>query len=115
MGSEETRAFTERISNLPHDAGAHHLDSVLEPSIVFESELRKTFATEKNSALLNDPYIGIIDIFKGPDSIRTTKARVIKGEKDLNAHHVFPVQENARRATGQPSMVSSIEEFQKNW
>ncbi|KAH8809653.1 ankyrin repeat protein [Flagelloscypha sp. PMI_526] len=111
----EGKAFVDRIAALAPDAGANALDAVLAPSLEYEANLRTVFATSKEDPLLNDPLVGLVDIFSAPDAIRTTRTREVIDEKDMTAKHVMPLAANVRRATGQPSMVSSLEEFQKNW
>ncbi|GLB33192.1 putative ankyrin repeats (3 copies) containing protein [Lyophyllum shimeji] len=110
----EAEAFLKRIIALPKGPGTY-LDEALRPSLDDEAELRKLFATDKTNTRLNDPFVGLVDVFDAPADIRVTRARVVKDEQDLNSKHVMPLSEANRRAEGSPSMVSDLEEFQKNW
>lgn len=110
----EAEAFLKRITSLPTGPGIS-LDEVLQPSLDDEAELRKLFATDKTNARLDDPLVGLVDIFHAPDSIRTTRARVAQDDKDLSAKYVMPLSEVNRRKEGAPSVVHDIEEFKKNW
>ncbi|KAG5643246.1 hypothetical protein DXG03_001296 [Asterophora parasitica] len=110
----EAEAFITRIISLPKGPGIS-LDETLQPSLDDESELRKLFATDKNNTRLNDPLVGLVDIFDAPADIRTTRARVVKDDQDLSAKYVMPLSEINRRKEGAASMVNDLEEFQKNW
>ncbi|KAF7300977.1 putative ankyrin repeat protein [Mycena indigotica] len=91
------------------------LDSVLRPFLDDEAELRRLFATDKANGRLQDPFVGLVDVFAAPDAIRTTRARVIVDDTDWNAKHVMPLATEARRKDGSACMVADLEEFQKNW
>ncbi|KAJ7661416.1 ankyrin repeat protein [Mycena polygramma] len=110
----EAQSFLQRILGLSKDPGVP-LDPVLKPSLDDETELRRLFATDKAHARLANPYVGLVDIFDAPADIRTTRARVVKDEIDLSAQYVMPLSELNRRKEGTPSMVSDLDEFQKNW
>ncbi|KAJ7775633.1 ankyrin repeat protein [Mycena maculata] len=112
--SAEAESFLKRVLALPKGPGVQ-LDPVLKPSLEDETQLRRLFATDKNNARLSNPHVGLVDVFDAPAEIRTTRARVVKDEADLNAQYVMPLSETNRRKEGSPSMVSDIEEFQKNW
>ncbi|KAI0656088.1 ankyrin [Cubamyces menziesii] len=112
----EAQAFLRRIAQLPQGPGVTDaLLEALQPSLTDEAELRKLFATDKSHARLADPYVGLVDIFDAPDDVRTTRARVIASEDDLSAQYIFPLPEKQRRKDGDPAMVSSLEDFKKNW
>ncbi|KAH9895597.1 ankyrin [Cubamyces lactineus] len=112
----EAQAFLGRIAQLPQGSGVtDSLLGALQPSLADEAELRHLFATDKNHARLADPYVGLVDVFPAPDDIRTTRARVIASEDDLSAQYIFPLSEKQRRKDGDPAMVSSLEDFKKNW
>ncbi|KAF7319941.1 Ankyrin repeat protein [Mycena kentingensis (nom. inval.)] len=105
------QAFIERVLK----AQGPSLDAVLQPSLEDEAELRRFFATDKSNARLANPYVGLVDVFAAPDAIRTTRARVVTGEDDLDAKYVMPLSETNRRKDGTPSMVPTLDEFKKNW
>jgi hypothetical protein len=110
----EAIAFLQRVDSLPSGPGIS-LDAVLQPSLDDEGELRRLFATDKSNSRLIDPHVGLVDVFDAPVSIRTTRARVVNDELDSSAQHVMPLAENHRRKEGEPTMVSGLEEFKKNW
>ncbi|KAJ7775677.1 ankyrin repeat protein [Mycena maculata] len=112
--SPEVESFLKRVLALPKGPGVQ-LDPVLKPSLEDETQLRRLFATDKNNTHLRDPHVGLVDVFDAPAEIRTTRARVLKDEADINAQYVMPLSETNRRKEGTPSMVSDIEEFKKNW
>lgn len=110
----EATAFLQRVAQLPAGPGVS-LDDVLKPSLDDEADLRKLFAQDKTNPRLADQYVGLVDVFDAPKDIRTTRARVVAGEGDLNAKYIMPLSEKRRRAEGSPAMVDSFDEFKKNW
>jgi len=110
----EINNFISRIAALPAGPGVS-LDAALQPSLDEETELRKLFATDRHNTVLANPHVGLVDVFDAPDSIRTTRARVVQGKGDLSAKHVMPLSLENRRKEGTPSMVADLEEFKKNW
>ena len=114
MQNAGATAFLARIDQLPDGPGAD-LDAVLRPSLDDEAELRKLFAQETDNVRLKDPHVGLVDVFNASSAIRTTRARVIADEKDLNAKYIMPLSEDKRRKEGAPAMVQSLDDFKKNW
>ncbi|KAH9847724.1 ankyrin [Lenzites betulinus] len=113
---QEAKSFLARIAELPRSPAAYDaLTEVLEPSLKAEAELRKLFATDKGNAQLQDPHVGLVDVFEAPEVIRTTHMRRVTDEDDLSAHYVLPLSEKQRRKDGSPAMVSCLDEFKKNW
>ncbi|KAF9460934.1 hypothetical protein BDZ94DRAFT_1264751 [Collybia nuda] len=110
----EAEAFLKRIVPLPTGPGIS-LDDALQPSLDDEAELRKLFATDKANARLNDPFVGLVDVFAAPADIRTTRARVVVDDEDLSRKYVMPLSTNNRRQEGAPCIVNDLEEFKKNW
>lgn len=110
----DAKAFIERVTALPKTPGVS-LDSVLAPSVENEAELRRIYAQDRKHARIADPYVGLVSVFDAPVDIRSTRARVVKDEDDLSAKHIFPLDNAKRRKDGEPCMVNSLEEFQKNW
>lgn len=111
--NKEATQFLSRVSSLPK--GPVSLDEVLQPSLQDEAELRKLFATDKGNARLRDIRVGLVDIFAAPSDIRTTRARIIKDDADLDTHHVMALPNCLRRKEGSPAMVENLEAFKKNW
>jgi hypothetical protein len=87
------------------------LDDALAPAIESETELRRLFATDRKNLKLNDPFIGLVDVFAAHPSIRLTQARKVQGEQDLNAHYIFPLPDEKRRADGEPAMAANLDDF----
>ena len=114
MQTPEAQAFIDRVVALPEGPGVS-LDPVLQPSLDDEAVLRKLFATEKNNTRLQNPYVGLVDVYNAPADIRTTRARVVKDDEDWSAKYVLPLLEERRRKEGTPSMAESLDEFKKNW
>jgi hypothetical protein len=112
--TDEARAFIERILALPAGSGVS-LDQALQPSLDDEANLRRLFATDKDNPRLKNPYVGLVDVFDAPIDVRTTRARVIKDDEDLEAKYVMPLDPKRRRAEGSPSTVQDLDEFKKNW
>ena len=110
----EAQAFLDRIASLPTGPGVN-LDEVLQPSLDDETELRRLLATDRSNARLSNPYVGLVDVFEAPSDIRTTRARVVRDDQDLNAKYVMPVADDKRKKEGEPCMVSDLDEFKKNW
>jgi hypothetical protein len=110
----EAKAFIERITSLPDGPGVS-LQEALQPSLDYEAELRRLFATDKAHPSLDNPYVGLVDVFDAPAEIRTTRARVVKDEEDRFANHVMPLSDKARRTEGAPSIANDLDEFKRNW
>ena len=64
---------------------------------------------------LQNPHVGLVDVFHAPDIIRKSHPRVVADVADLYGKYVFPLSADARRAKGQPAMVSSFDDFKTNW
>lgn len=110
----EAAAFLSRVAQLPPGPGVS-LDDVLKPSLEDEGDLRKLFAQDKTNSRLSDKYVGLVDVFDAPSDIRTTRARVVASEEDLNAKYIMPLSEERRRKEGTPAMVDNLDDFKKNW
>ncbi|KAG8817296.1 hypothetical protein FRC17_011296, partial [Serendipita sp. 399] len=88
----------------------------LTASIVKETELRRLFAAERDNPVLNDPYIGLVDVFSSNDAIKQIQARDVDSDAvDLDAKYVFPLKKNQRLPTGHPAIATSREQFRSAW
>ncbi len=105
----EAQSFLERLSS------GISLDAVLKPSLDDETELRRLFATDKTNERLNNPYVGLVNVFDAPNTISVTRAREVKDAEDLTAKYIMPLTEENRRRSGDPCMVPNMETFKKNW
>lgn len=110
----EAQAFISRVAALPKGVPVS-LDEALKPSLDDEAELRRLFATDTKNPRLNNPYVGLVDVFDAPADIRTTRARAVQNEFDLSEKHLMPLAEARRRKEGSPAMASSLDEFNQNW
>ncbi|KAF8655203.1 hypothetical protein AX16_003235, partial [Volvariella volvacea WC 439] len=82
----EAQAFIRRVLALPQGPGVS-LDDALQPSIDDEAELRRFWATDKANIRLQNPYVGLVDVFAAPKELRTIRARVVNDQQDLDAKH----------------------------
>ncbi|KAK0448182.1 ankyrin repeat protein [Armillaria borealis] len=110
----EAQSFLERLSS------GISLDAVLKPSLDDEAELRHLFATDKTNERLNNPYVGLLNIFDAPKNnvqknIAVTRAREVKDAEELTAKYIMPLTEDNRRRSGDACMVPDMETFKKNW
>jgi len=110
----EIDQFVERIVKLPEGPGTS-LDEALKPCIEQETELRKLFATDRQNTRLDNPHVGLVDVFQAPQALRTTRARIVADPVDLTAKYVMPLAEDIRREEGAPCIVNDLDEFKKNW
>jgi hypothetical protein len=120
----EVLAFIERIHHV-HPGGA--LDDALQPSLDFEAKIRQLWATDKTNIILQDPYVGLLEVFATPDALRVTNARKAKEAKthatddqdegdenemnDLQDEYIMPLKAKDRRKTGEPCIVKDMKEF----
>jgi hypothetical protein len=109
----DINAFIKQVNDLP--SGPASLDAALAPCLAAEAELRQVFATDKAHPMLKDPYVGLVDVFSAPDTIRQSRPRVVKDEVDLSKRYVLPVPEEKRRKEGELAMAPSIEEFKDHF
>lgn len=94
------------------------LQDALNPCLKAEAELRRLFATERNNKLLDDPYVGLVDVYASnseSESLRLTQARQVEGLSDHDAKYVFPLKKEQRRATKEPAMATSLDQFRASW
>jgi hypothetical protein len=109
--------FLTQLASAAHQPGAC-LDDILQACIDGEAELRKLWATDRENPILQDPYIGLVDVFSSntPPEVRLINSRVVTDdESDLSAKHIFPLSPAARRKHNSPSMVTDYDELKKNW
>ena len=86
--SSQVQSFLERIVMLPKDPGVS-LNNALRPSLTYEVELRCLFVTDRDSTQLDDPYVGLVDVFAATPDIRLMRARLVRDDKDLS--YVMPL------------------------
>lgn len=113
----EGQAFLTRLDSVL-DGGGANLDDVLQPYLKVEQGLRKLFAQDKANTQLNNPHVGLIDVF-GPqtEAIRKAYPRVVDSSngEELSRRYIMPLKDFQRRRRDEPSMVADIDEFKMNW
>ncbi len=62
----------------------------------------------------NDPYIGLIDIFKTPRAFRTCRPRSVENLVDLSSKYLFPLSYEDR-PFGRSSTVADIATFKRQF
>jgi len=111
MQTPEAESFLKRLAT-PGVA----LADAIKPSLDDEAALRRLFATDREHARLQNPHVGLVDIFgSNTDSIRKIHARTVKDEDDLVQRYIFPLSEEARRKDGQLAMAETLADFRSRW
>ncbi|KAG8933989.1 hypothetical protein FRC01_005886 [Tulasnella sp. 417] len=111
----EAQAFLRRLGELPEIPGVN-LSPAITPSLQDEADLRRLFATDRDNTRLEDPYVGLVDVFGyNTDRIKKIHARVVKDVEDLGKYHVMPLPQTKRRKDGELSMAPSLEDFKTRW
>ncbi|PPR07014.1 hypothetical protein CVT26_005209 [Gymnopilus dilepis] len=104
--------FIKDIADLP----THQpLDHALEKAIRAERELRHLFASDPHNRLLQDLFIGLVDVLSLDPAIRRTRARLVNSKADLSGHHIFPLKATSRRGNLLPSTVTDLKSFREHW
>ena len=112
--TKEAKDFLKRLDALPVHHGVN-LGPAIKPSLDDETALRRLFATDRANGRLQDPLVGLVDLFgEDTERIKKTHERLIHTPEDLEKHYVMPLTEK-RRKDGTPSMVSDIDNFKSQW
>ncbi|KAG9000610.1 hypothetical protein FRB93_012622 [Tulasnella sp. JGI-2019a] len=113
--SAEAEAFLKRLSALPKDPGTP-LTSAIAPALEDEAALRRLFATERDHKRLQNPCVGLVDVFgANTECIRHIRAREVNGEDDLHAKYLMALDGNTRREDGELAMAQTFEDFKARW
>lgn len=91
------------------------LEKALKTSIDNETNLRRLFATDRNNPILDDPNVGLIDVYGSKECIKRVHARNIENDEDRNAKYIFPLSEEKRLKNGDPAMAQTIDQFRASW
>jgi hypothetical protein len=91
------------------------LQDALSASLIAETELRRLFATDRSNGILNEPFIGLVDVYAANDTVRRVQARKIIDDVDLAAKYVFPLKSDQRRPTGEFAMAPDLDQFRTSW
>jgi hypothetical protein len=114
MSPDESRLFLNRIESLSTGNGVS-LNLVLKRSLRSEAYLCRLFATDNTDHRLNNPYVGLVDVFASPATVRIARARVIESAVEFSARYVMPLSDHVRRPEGSATMVPDIDTFERNW
>ncbi|KAK7436334.1 hypothetical protein VKT23_019181 [Stygiomarasmius scandens] len=109
--------FLHRISTLSQiPAVDRHsaLHEILQFSIEDESKLRSMWAQDNLNPLLQNPYVGLIEVFEAPDRIRDICPRNV-AQEGLMDKYVMALGATHRKKEGDTCMVDSMDEFIANW
>lgn len=122
---DDVQGFISRMLSLPPNAPAADIDNALYPCFDADSRLRELFAKHRNDPRLLNMYIGLLNIFQLPASLRSIKARpqdihtvwVPSVQRAFPSEYLLPLGrlDELLKATGRPSTVSDILEFRENF
>ncbi|KAG9037698.1 hypothetical protein FRB95_004544 [Tulasnella sp. JGI-2019a] len=111
----EAQAFLNRLSALSKDPGTP-LTSAIAPALEDEAALRRLFATERDHKRLQNPYVGLVDVFgANTECIHHIRAREVKDKDDLHAKYLMALDETTRRKDGEIAMAQTFEDFKARW
>ncbi|KAG9009823.1 hypothetical protein FRB93_005094 [Tulasnella sp. JGI-2019a] len=113
--STEAEAFLTRLSALPKDPGTS-LTSAIGPALEDEAALRRLFATDRDNKRLQNPHVGLVDVFGGnTECIRDIRARQLKHVDGLHDKYLMALDDKTRRKDGSLAMASTVEDFKMRW
>ncbi|KAG9005316.1 hypothetical protein FRB93_009870 [Tulasnella sp. JGI-2019a] len=113
--SVEADSFLGRLSALPKDPGTP-LASAIAPALEDEAALRRLFATDRDHKRLQNPYVGLVDVFgTNTECIRHIRARQVQDTDELHAKYLMALHEKTRRKDGELAMASTFEDFKARW
>ncbi|PPR03269.1 hypothetical protein CVT26_008112 [Gymnopilus dilepis] len=110
--SNAVQIFIQDLHNLPSNSP---MDNVLKKAVIVEEKIRRLFATDPHNRVLEDPFLGLIDIFDLSPAIRRTRARLATSKEELENKYIFPVRAPYRRINLSPSTVPDLKAFQAHW
>jgi hypothetical protein len=103
--------FIEHIAVHPQTP----VPDLLEPYVLYETALRKTFAEQLEHACDAAEENNIVPIFAGQERQLKIHARDLSAETQLQRDtYILPLSPKSRKANGVPAVVSSLEEFKMN-
>lgn len=105
--------FIDRLLTISPES----LEVIRKTSREIENRLRTLYAQDKSNPLLDDPMVGIIDLFAAPAQLRTIHSRRIdpSNSEDISKHHVLALSKSVRRKDGEAATISNFVSFQRNW
>lgn len=92
------------------------LVELITPYRKYEAHLRETFAQDRDSELLKDPYVNVLPLFTDDTPDIKIRARDLESESDEEkARYIMSLPDDIRRAHGSPAVVSDLKEFRRNF
>ncbi|KAI0171986.1 ankyrin [Hypoxylon sp. FL1284] len=92
------------------------MTELMGPFRQYEAKLRELYAQERNSPVLDDPYVNVLPLFTDDTINIKTRARNLEaespGEKEK---YIMSLPDDKRRPDGSPAVVSSLREFRRNF
>ncbi|PPQ83892.1 hypothetical protein CVT26_009213 [Gymnopilus dilepis] len=104
--------FLQDIACLPTNLS---MDEALQKALEAERHIRLLFGSDPHNPLLQDLYLGLVDVFRLDPAVRRARARVILDRQELPQKYIFPVKALYRRPNLMPSTVPDIKAFRKHW
>lgn len=99
--------FIQVVSTLPNDARIPaDIEEALALALQYERILR--------SVRHQDPYVGLIDVFRTPRGFLTCRTRKVENLVDLSAKYLFPLSYEDR-PSGVSSIVADMATFKRNF
>ncbi|OJJ66542.1 hypothetical protein ASPBRDRAFT_200862 [Aspergillus brasiliensis CBS 101740] len=93
------------------------LEQIIAPYNDYDAVARKLFAQEGTHAALQDNHLNIVPLYdsNGSTDIRV-RARDLSSESSTTKEqYIMPLKEEDRRPNGSPAVVSTLDEFRKNF
>lgn len=88
--------------------------TLLEPFKIYEGKLREIFAQQPQHEALKIPHINTVPIFERHQDVLQVRARSLD-DKSENEKYLMPLEHGDRKPQGAPAVVSSLQEFKKNF
>ncbi|KAG0637417.1 hypothetical protein HOY80DRAFT_972987 [Tuber brumale] len=115
----------ERLPELPVPPAKflHHLQAnpgvpvrqLLEPFTEYETALRAYFAQAPDHQFVKGD-VNLVSLFEdGNDSLLKIRGRKLDESPEEQKRYVMPLSEKDRKSNGEPALVSSLEDFKKNF
>ncbi|KAM0287752.1 hypothetical protein ACHAQH_000283 [Verticillium albo-atrum] len=113
---QELPAPHSELVNYIADHPEKSMIEILEPYRRYEAQLRSVFAQDRNSTLLNDPFVNLLPLFNESTKNIKTRARNLSTEsEEEKSRYIMSLPDEKRREDGSPAVVQSLAEFRKNF
>lgn len=92
------------------------LSELIKPYREYEAALRQAYAQDPDAEILKDSNINVLPLFTEDTANIKVRARSLETEpEDEKARYIMPLPKNVRRANNSPAVVTSFNEFQRNF